>query len=102
MSDSDLVSMTFPSLDAARSARGRLARAGFARNSIDIERRGDEFVVFITTREENRARAERILNGSPLVNDLRQASGRALDVFYGNRAFWPSAQLPWLVSRSSA
>ena len=63
MSDSTLASVTLPSLKAARSARDRLARAGFARNSIDIDRQGDTFEVSINTREENRDRAERILTG---------------------------------------
>ena len=87
MMDSTLASVTVPSLKAARSARDRLARAGFARNSIDIERHGDGFEVSINTREENKARAERILTGSPLGNDLRQAGEQAADFVYGNRSF---------------
>lgn len=86
MSDSTFASVTVPSLKAARSARDRLARAGFARNSIDIERHGDVFEVSINTREENRDRAERILTGSPLGNDLRQAREQAADFLHGNRS----------------
>ncbi|MCJ2094077.1 MULTISPECIES: hypothetical protein [unclassified Methylobacterium] len=86
MSDTTLASVTFPSLKAARSARTRLARAGFARNSIEIDRRGDAFEVSINTREENHARAERILTGSPLGNDLRQAGEQAADFVQGNRS----------------
>jgi hypothetical protein len=85
MSTSILTSVAFPSLKAARVVRDRLIRAGFARNSIDIERHGEEFEVSISTREENRARAERILSGSPLGNDLRAASTQALGAFHGNQ-----------------
>ena len=87
MPDSTLASVAFPSLKAARSARDRLSRAGFARNSIDIERQGDEFEVSINIREENRDRVERILTGSPLADDLRQAGGQAVDLFHANRPF---------------
>ncbi|MDP4003277.1 hypothetical protein [Methylobacterium sp. NEAU K] len=86
MSDSTSASVTFSSLKAARSARERLARAGFARNSIEIDRYGDAFDVSINTREENRARAERILTGSPLGNDLRQAGEQAADFVQANRS----------------
>ena len=85
MSDSMLASVTLPSLKAARSARDRLARVGFARNSIDIDRHGDVFEVSINTREENRDRAERILTGSPLGNDLRQAGEQAADLVQANQ-----------------
>lgn len=85
MPDSALASVAFPSLKAARAARDRLSRAGFARNSIDIERHEDEFEVSINTREENWDRAERILTGSPLGDDLRQAGGQAVDLFHANR-----------------
>ncbi|WP_336489916.1 hypothetical protein [Methylobacterium nigriterrae] len=78
-------SAVFPSLRAARSARNRLARAGFARNSIEIERDGDAFAVSIATREENRDRAERILTGSPLGHEVREAGERALDSVRSSR-----------------
>ena len=86
MSDTTQASVTFPSLKAARSARQRLARAGFARNSIEIDRHGDAFEVSINTREENHARAERILAGSPLGNDLRQVGEQAADFVQTNRS----------------
>ncbi len=85
MSDSMLASATFPSLKAARSARERLARAGFARNSIEIDRHADAFEVSINTREENRGRAERILTGSPLGNDFRQVGEQAADFVQANQ-----------------
>ena len=86
MSDSTLASVAFPSRKAAQSARDRLARAGFARNSIDIDRNGDTFEVSINIREENRDRAERILRGSPLGNDLRQAGEQAASFVQGNHS----------------
>lgn len=86
MSDSVLASVTVPSLKAARSARERLSRAGFARNSVEIDRVDDgSFAVSIATRPENHARAERILTGSPLAQDLREAGEAAADHFRGNR-----------------
>ena len=85
MSYTHIASAVLPSLKAARSVRERLSRAGFARNSIDIERHGDEFEVLIHVSEEHRDRAERILTGSPLGEGLRQASERTLDTFHDNR-----------------
>ncbi|KQP34562.1 hypothetical protein ASG60_02985 [Methylobacterium sp. Leaf469] len=85
MSDSVLASVAFPSLNQARSARDRLARAGFARNSIDIIRHDDDFSVAINTRPENKARAERILTGSPLADDLRRAGDSVATAVNGNR-----------------
>ncbi|MCJ2140438.1 hypothetical protein MKL20_10440 [Methylobacterium sp. E-066] len=85
MSDSTLASVTLPSLKAAQSARDHLPQAGFARNSIEIGRHGDAFEVSINTREENRDRAERILTGSPLGNDLRQAREQAADFVQANQ-----------------
>jgi hypothetical protein len=79
------ISAVFPSLRAARSARERLSRAGFARNSIDIDRDDDAFVVSIATRDENRARAERILDAHPVASDLREAGSRAVEALQGNR-----------------
>lgn len=85
MSDSVLASATFQSLKAARSARDRLTRAGFAYNSIDIGRHGDDLEVSINTREENRARVEHLLNSSPFGDDLRLAGAQALGVVQSNR-----------------
>lgn len=87
MSDSVVASVTVDSLKAARAARDRLARAGFARNSIDILRHDDGFDVAIATRTENHPRAERILHGSPLGNDLRRAGEDILDTVRSNRSF---------------
>jgi hypothetical protein len=86
MSGSVLASVTVPSLKAARAARDRLSRAGFARNSVEIDRLGDEsFEVSIVTRPENHARAESILTGSPLAQDLREAGQSAMGHLQHNR-----------------
>ncbi|MCJ2033951.1 hypothetical protein [Methylobacterium sp. J-068] len=86
MSDSVLASVTVSSLSAARGARDRLSRAGFARNSIEIDRLDDDtFAVSIATRPENHARAERILTGSPLRDDLREGARTAASHFHDNR-----------------
>lgn len=86
MPDSVLATVTVPSLRAARAARERLSRAGFARNSVEIDRLDDDgFEVSIATRPENHARAERILSGSPLGNDLRAAGQVAANRLQDNR-----------------
>ena len=85
MSENGLVSVAFTSHKAARAARERLVRAGFARNSIDIDRHGDEFEVSITTREENRARAERVLSRQVAGTRLREVGAQAVDAFNGQR-----------------
>jgi hypothetical protein len=87
MSDSVLASVTVPSLRAARAARDRLSRAGFARNSVEIDRLDDDaFAVSIAIRPENHDRAERILTGSPLGNDLREAGQAAARHLQDNRS----------------
>ncbi|MCE4226964.1 hypothetical protein HCU64_24815 [Methylobacterium sp. C25] len=85
MSDTSSITASFPTLEAARSACKRLARAGFARNSIDIKRRRDDFEVSISTRDENRLRAEAILLRPARVLDAGQAADGALDFVYRNR-----------------
>lgn len=88
LSESDLVAVEFPSLRAARLARKRLVRAGFARNSIDIARRDDAFEVSITARSENRVRAERILNRPIAQEYAREAGVQAVDTFNDNRVLF--------------
>lgn len=73
------VEADFTSREAAHAAKARLVRAGFARNSIDIYRRGDDFVVHLPTREENRGRAARILKGWSLVDSARRGGWAAAD-----------------------
>ncbi|WP_264048512.1 hypothetical protein [Methylobacterium flocculans] len=79
------VTAFFSSLDGARAARQRLASAGFARNSIDIERQGDRFLVLINVRDEHRARAEELLARSPVAHSLRRSGGQAAAAFQDNR-----------------
>lgn len=81
----DLVTVVFPSHRAARLARKRLVRAGFARNSIHIHRDDDEFEVSISTRPENRNRATRILNRPIAQEYAREAGLQAVDTFNDNR-----------------
>ncbi len=86
MSDSLLAFTTVSSLKAAHAARDRLSRAGFARNSIDIERHADGFDISIATRPENHRRAEQLLAGSPLGNDLNRAGADLRDAVRDNRS----------------
>lgn len=83
--ENQLVAVAFPNLRAARLARKRLVRAGFARNSVDIERHDDAFEVSISTREENRARARRILERPIAGEYVREAGVRAADTVSDNR-----------------
>ncbi|WP_232628360.1 hypothetical protein [Methylobacterium sp. Leaf118] len=73
------VEADFSSREAAHAAKARLVRAGFARNSIDIYRRGDDYVVHLPTREENRNRAARILKGWALVESAKRGGWAAAD-----------------------
>lgn len=69
----------FATRDSAHAAKSRLVRAGFARNSIDIFRSGDGFVVRVPIREENRARAARLLKGTALVERAKHGGLAAAD-----------------------
>lgn len=52
-----------PSVEEAHETLGRLTQAGFARNSVDIERRGDGRVeVVLHLRERNLARAHQAIS----------------------------------------
>lgn len=73
------VEADFSSHSAARAAKERLVRAGFARNSIDIERDGDIFVVHLPTQEANWQRAARILKGRALVEKAKSTGWAAAD-----------------------
>ncbi|MBB2964631.1 hypothetical protein [Methylobacterium sp. R2-1] len=85
MPDTSLATAMFPSLSAARSAKQRLVSAGFARNSIDIDRQGNNFEVLIHVRDEHRDRAERLLARSPVVHSLHETGGQAAAAFQDNR-----------------
>lgn len=76
---------SFSTLDGARAARQRLASAGFARNSIDIERQGDGFRVLINVREEHRERVEDLLARSPIAHSLHHSGGQIAAAFQDNR-----------------
>jgi len=85
MPDTGLASALFPSLNEARSAKQRLVSGGFARNSIDIERQGDDFEVLIHVRDEHRERAEGLLARSPGTHALYQTGVQAVGAFQDNR-----------------
>lgn len=85
MPETGLATATFSSLNAARSAKQRLVSAGFARNSIDIVRQGNNFEVLIHVRDEHQERAESLLARSPVVHSLQQTGGQAVTAFQDNR-----------------
>jgi hypothetical protein len=67
-----MVKVDASSLAEAHEIVGRLADAGFARNSVRIERDGDDLHVEVHCREENRARVRRVVArssaiGSPVI-----------------------------------
>jgi hypothetical protein len=59
-----LVKQEVSSLEEAHEIVARLTSAGFARNSIRIERDGDDLRVEVHCRKENRARVQRVAAGS--------------------------------------
>jgi hypothetical protein len=64
---------SFPTRDEAEQARRRLEENGFARNSIEIDRRQDgTFTVEVHTREENLPRVEQLLHTSAPMYAARQ------------------------------
>lgn len=79
------VEADFKSLEAARAAKDRLVRAGFARNSIDIDREGDTFIVHLPTQEANRQRAARILRGRAMIESAKSTGWAAADTVGSNR-----------------
>jgi hypothetical protein len=79
MQDTTTIRETFSDRDGAESARERLEYAGFARNSIDIMRVGDQLELTIHTRPENRQRAEDCINASDIAFAARRYGRQALD-----------------------
>jgi len=69
---------SFPSRREANQAVQRLVSAGFARNSIELNRHEDDdgYDLAIHTRQENLRRAERLIHASAPLHAVRQtASG---------------------------
>jgi hypothetical protein len=64
---------SFPSREEAEQARIRLEENGFARNSINLDRRRDgTFTVEVHTREENLPRVEQLLHTSASMYAARR------------------------------
>ena len=72
MHETIIVRETFSSRDDAEEARERLEYGGFARNSIDITRIGDQFELAMHTRPENRRKAQDLLDGSDYAFEARR------------------------------
>jgi hypothetical protein len=64
MAGATIIRETFSSRDDAEEARQRLEYGGFARNSIDLIRRRDQYELAIHTREANRQRVLDCIDGS--------------------------------------
>ena len=72
MRDTIIIRERFSSRDAAEEARQRLEYAGFAHNSINITRIGDDYELAIHTRPENRARVQDCMERSGLMFEARR------------------------------
>jgi hypothetical protein len=78
MPNTSIATGSFPSRREANQAVQRLVSAGFARNSIELERHDDDegYDLAIHTRQENIKRAERLIHASEPLYAVRQtASG---------------------------
>jgi hypothetical protein len=76
MRDTIIIRERFLSREDAVEARQRLEYAGFAHNSINLMRIGDQYELAIHTRPENRNRIEECLSGSDFMFEARR-DGRA-------------------------
>ena len=72
MRQTETIREMFSSRDDAEKARARLEYGGFARNSMNIMRVGDEFELTIHTRPENRQRVDESLDASDVMFEARQ------------------------------
>ena len=83
--DTTLAWASFPSREEAAKARRRLEENGFARNSINLDRRQDgTFTVEVHTREENLPRVEQLLNASESMYAVRQFGANTLEAVTSN------------------
>jgi hypothetical protein len=70
---------SFPTREEAQQARRRLEESGFARNSIEVDRRRDgTFSVGVHTREENLPFVEQLLHTSAPMYAVRQLSSNVM------------------------
>ena len=72
MRDTIIIRERFSSRDDAEEARQRLEYAGFAHDSINITRIGDDYELAIHTRPENRARVQDCMERSDLMFEARR------------------------------
>jgi hypothetical protein len=100
-SDVTTITANAASLEEAHEIVGRLTQAGFARNSVDVERRGESaFAVSIHVRDANRRRAQQAIEnrwGSlpsvPVSNTaLMLVAGGAAAALAGAWALWSKQQ----------
>jgi hypothetical protein len=76
---------SFPTREEAEAARERLEDNGFARNSIDLDRRDDgSYTVEVHTREENLQRVERLLHTSASLYAFRQRTSNLFQTAASN------------------
>ena len=72
MQDTIIIRETFSNRDDAEGARERLEYAGFARNSMNITRLGDQFELAIHTRPEKRQRVQDCIDASDVMFEARR------------------------------
>jgi hypothetical protein len=87
-----LIWASYPSREAAEQAVHRLATSGFARNSIDLDRREDgNWNVGVHTREHNLERVQRLLHMSDRMFALNQYGGGVANTLLSSPLVWASA-----------
>jgi len=72
MRDTIIIRERFFSRDDVEKARRGLEHAGFAHDSINITRMGDDYELAIHTRPENRARVQDCIQGPDLIIEARR------------------------------
>jgi hypothetical protein len=72
MQDTIIIRETFSNRDDAEGARERLEYAGFARNSMNITRLGDQFELAIHTRPEKRQRVQDCIDASDVMFEAQR------------------------------
>jgi hypothetical protein len=87
-----LIWASYPSRELAEQAVDRLKISGFARNSIDLDRREDGgWNVGVHTREHNLERVQKLLHSSNRMFALNQYGGGAAQTLLSSPLVWAGA-----------
>src|SRR3954453_22754419 len=87
-----LIWASYPSRELAEQAVDRLEDSGFARNSVDLDRREDGgWNVGVHTKEHNLERVQNLLHSSSRMFALNQYGGGAVQTLLSTPMFWAGA-----------